>query len=516
MAFLRELQDVLENEYNVSITENGAMGYKTSGSALLDINYKVSSLRKFHDCKVASEFAKVYFENKILACQWLFFAGDVRKGMGERRLFRVGYRFVAQADPEIAEKLIPLVAEYTRWDNLFMLVGTRVERKMIDYVKNQFFLDLENEKKGKSISLLAKWMPSVNSKNEGIKTLAKIFVKEFGFTQKEYRKALSTLRSALKIVEKDMSNKEWGKIDYEAVPSRANILYRIAFLRNDEKRRKEFLSSLQKGEAKINASVLYPYEIIKQYRKGQIYFYRQPLEFQPDLEELWKALPNFAKNVENTLCVLDGSGSMTFQVGKTGVTALDVAQSLAFYFAERFEGEFKNTYITFSTEPKLVNLKKCKTLRDKMEKAYHYDDACDTNIQKVFELILDTAIKHKMKQEDLPKNLLILSDMEFNSCVTGNSWEGFKKADVRLFEYIAKQFAEYGYKLPKLIFWNINSRTCTIPVKENESGVVLVSGFSPAIAEMLFTQDIDPLKILLKHLNSERYLLVAKTIKGEI
>ena len=184
MGFLSDMKDVLENEFNVSITENGAVGFKTSGNALLDLNYKVSSLRMKSNDAVVQDFAKAYFEDKILACKWLFFAGDIRGGMGERRLFRLCFRFIALVDPDIAKELIPLVAEYTRWDNLFMLIKTPIEKDMLEFIKIQFEKDLENSQNNQPVSLLAKWLPSINSKCLTTKYLAKIISGYFGLTNK--------------------------------------------------------------------------------------------------------------------------------------------------------------------------------------------------------------------------------------------------------------------------------------------------------------------------------------------
>ena len=235
---------------------------------------------------------------------------------------------------------------------------------------------------------------------------------------------------------------------------------------------------------------------------------------------MWKALPDYVKGAGNTICVADGSGSMCSCVGNTRVTALEVANALAIYFAERCTGQFRDNYITFSENPQLVDLSNGRTLRDKIEIALKHDEVANTNIEAVFDLILETAIRHNMKQEDLPQNILILSDMEFDSCARAGlgteiitDWWGRRVArristrpDAKLFKTIAKKYAAHGYKLPRLVFWNICSRTGTIPVKENDLGVALVSGFSPAIVKMVLSNSTDPLECLLEQLNSDRFL----------
>ncbi len=221
------------------------------------------------------------------------------------------------------------------------------------------------------------------------------------------------------------------------------------------------------------------------------------------LEELWKALP--VKEIENTLVVADGSGSMTSSVGNTNITALDVANALAIYFAEHNKGEFKDKYITFSENPQYVDFNGCTSLRDKIRKALSYSEVENTNIEKVFKLILETGKEYKLAQKDMPKNILIISDMEFDYAVDGD-------LSLRLFDSISQQYAIAGYKLPRLIFWNVNSRTGTIPVKENELGVALVSGFSTNIAEMVMSSELDPLKVLLEKLSTERYKKIAEIL----
>jgi hypothetical protein len=337
-------------------------------------------------------------------------------------------------------------------------------------------------------------------------------------TSREYRKMLSKMRKYIDVVECKMSAKEWNGINYEAVPSRANLIYNNAFLRNDEERRRAYLGALEKGEAKINASTLFPHDIVHKYGRGY--------GVDATLEGLWEALPDTVKGCGNTIVVADGSGSMTCNVGgNTGVTALDVANSLAIYFAERSSGEFKDKYITFSERPQLVDFSNAKNLRDKLTIARQHNEVANTNIEAVFDLILNTAIRNKMAQEDMPANILIVSDMEFDSCATSgtpsasrNSWgwysSSYQRPTTTLFDTIAKKYAEHGYKLPRLVFFNVNSRTSTIPVKENDLGVALVSGFSPNTIKMIMSNKLDPYECLLEQLNTERYQAVEDAIKG--
>lgn len=504
-TFMDNLKHTLNNEG--AYTENGAAAYRTSGKELLDINFAVTSMRNESEAQIEKRFAKAFYEDNLLAIKWLFFAGDVRGGLGERRLFRVGMRFIAKHNPEIALKILSLVPEYTRWDNYLCLLDTDLRNDVCEILGRQLDEDILNKRAGENISLLAKWLPSPNTSSPQTKRYAKILIREFGLTEKQYRKFLSELRAYLRVVETKMSAKQWSEIDYSSVPSRANLIYNAAFLRNDEERRRTYLESLQKGETTINAGVLYPHDIVHKYAGG--YGYTQG-KLDTTLEELWKVLPDYVKDNSTTICVADGSGSMTSCVGNSRVSCLDVANALAIYFAERCSGEFKDKYITFSEHPQLVDFSKCNNLRDKINIALSHSEVANTNIKAVFALILKTAINTHMKQEDLPENILILSDMEFDMA------QGYHhKINNTLFAEIAQEYQRCGYKLPRLVFWNICSRTNTVPVQENENGVALVSGFSPAIVKMVLSNSVDPWDCLLEQLNSERYAPVESALQNK-
>ena len=514
MSFMNAIQNTLNDEFNISISENGAIGYRTSGKELLDLNFAVASLRGASEQEIIDKFTKAFFEDKILAMKWLFFARDVRGGLGERRLFRVILKNLVKNNPEMIIPVINLIPEYGRYDDLWCLLDNQESAKVVySIVDEQLIEDLHNMKKNKPISLLAKWMPSPNASSEKTKKYAKQIYKTLGLTEREYRQILSRLRKYLDVVETKMSAKDWSEIKYEAVPSKANLIYSNAFLKNDEERRKEYLEKLKKGETKINASTLYPHDIVHKYSGG---YYRLDNK-DSTIEALWKALPDTVQGCGNTIVVADGSYSMTDNIGgNTTVTALDVANALAIYFAEHSSGEFKDKYITFSERPQLVDFSKADSLHDKLQIALTYDECANTNIEKVFDLILTTAIKHNMRQEDMPKNILIISDMEFDSCATSGDSDIWSRnrPNQRLFEIIAQRYADAGYQLPRLVFWNVNSRTGTIPVKENELGVALVSGFSINIIKMVMSNKLDPYECLLETLNSERYAPIEKALRG--
>lgn len=511
MGFMDQLRNEMNDEKQ--LTENGAVGYRTTGKELLDLNFAVASLRKASDMDIINKFIHAYFEDKVVAVKWLFYARDAREGLGERRLFRVVMEEFANQEPKAAKELLNLVPEYGRWDDLWCLLDTDLVDDVVDVVKTQLTKDFENMSNGKSISLCAKWMPSANASSEQTKKYAKIFCKKFGDTPRNYRKTLSKMREYIDVVERKMSAKEWVDINYEAVPSRANLIYNGAFLRNDEDRRRAYLGALEKGEAKINASVLFPHDIVHKYGYAG--------RTDAALEGMWKALPDTVKGCGNTIVVADGSGSMQCTVDyNSRVTALEVANSLAIYFAERSSGEFKDKYITFSERPQLVDFSNAKNLREKLFVARRHNEVANTNIEAVFDLILSTAVNNHMRQEDVPANILIVSDMEFDSCATSGKpatrsyWYSSRvRPTETLFETIAKKYAAHGYKLPRLVFWNVNSRTGTVPVKNNDLGVALVSGFSVNIVKMVMSNKTDPYECLLETLNCERYQAVEDAIK---
>lgn len=516
MGFMNAIKNELDNE--VQLTENGAVGYRTTGKKLLDLNFSVASLRSASERQIINKFMDAYYENPVLACKWLFYARDVREGLGERRLFRTVFHWLAEGHADAAHNVLKFIPEYGRYDDLLCAFDTVLQGEVLNIIKAQLDADAHNMKNGKPISLVSKWLPSENASSAETKRLATAIRTKLGITSRNYRKMLSEMRKYINVVECKMSAKQWSEIDYEAVPSRANLIYNSAFLRNDEERRREYLGALEKGEVKINAGTLYPHDIVHKYMNGG--WSSSVKSLDATLEGLWKALPDTVKGDGNTIVVADGSGSMNCNVGSnTQVTALDVANALAIYFAERSSGEFKDKYITFSERPQLVDFSNAKTLRDKLQIAMRHNEVANTNIEAVFDLILTTAINNRMSQDELPKNILIVSDMEFDSCAITNSyssngWYSRSSAPTTtLFNTIAKKYAAHGYKIPRLVFWNVNSRTGTIPVKENDLGVALVSGFSVNIVNMVMSNKFDPYECLLDVLNTERYQPIEDAVK---
>ena len=477
--------DKLKNTLNYETTENGAIGFSTTNSALLDMNFKISSYRSKSDDEIIADFTKCWNENKELALKFLFYIRDIRGGVGERRLFRIAIKSIADYLPLHDNVIFKWIMEYGRADDLFAFVDTHLESNMLYFIKLQLDNDLKLDK---NCSLLAKWLPSENASSKTTKLLAKKVRNYLGMSSKQYRQMLSKIRKHLDVVERKMCKKEWNGINYETVPSRANLIYNNAFLKNDKARREEYLDKLEKGEAKINSSVLFPHDIVHKYN-----LHSKDIA----LENMWKGLPDYVKGNSNILVVRDGSGSMEYRIGNSNVEALDVATALAIYFSERQSGQFKDKFITFSSRPRYIDLSKCNSLQDKLRICDNESECSNTDIQLTLQLILKTAIDNKLKQEEIP-NLLIISDMEFDYACD-------EKLDNKLFDIISNEWKEAGYKLPRLIFWNVNSRTNTIPVIQNDLGVILVSGFSPVVVNMVLSNELDPYKALEKVLLSERY-----------
>lgn len=499
---LHLIKEELNEQDNYSLTENGAVGYKSSKSALVDINYKVASLRNSDEDEIVALFDEAFKENKEYALKWLFFARDIREGLGERRLFRICYKRLFELDNVLFKQNLHNIVEYGRWDDLISLLGISYgsDEHIISIIRSQLAEDIHNYESNKPISLLSKWMPSENASSRQTKTLARQLMKLLNISPRQYRLMLSKLRSHFNVVEVQMCNNKWDEIDYERVPSLANLKYKDAFMKHDMERRLDYLSSVAKGESKLNMKVATPVDVVSKYR-GKTGYRWNIGDFDPTLELAWKNLKDIM--VEDTLVVADGSGSMLVNVsGNT--TALDVANALAIYTSEHNSGVYKNKYITFSSRPRFVDFSRANSLREKIQIAKEYSEVSNTNIEAVFDLILQTAIKNRIPQNQMVKNILIISDMEFDEAQ--KMWRSSDPVLTQpLFDLIKRRYSDAGYALPKLIFWNVNSRTKTIPLVENELGVALVSGFSQNVLKMVMTNNLNPYDILIETITSPRY-----------
>lgn len=506
-----DFMNLIEKEEK-SVTENGALGFKTTGSKLVDLNFKIPSFRKNIDTEL---FEKALNEDTKLTIKWLLYLRDIREGIGERKSFRDFFVYLCDKHIDLANEFIYHVPieEYGRWDDIvdvaYRVQNTYIKSHLIEKITRQLNKDIENMKQEKNVSLIAKWLPSPNTSSKKTKEKARFLCKELNMSEKQYRKMLSELRAYIDIVERKMSANKWGDIDYSAVPSKANLNYKDAFERHDKERREKYLESLKKGETKINANAMFLHDIVHSYMDYDYFSANDGVkEYDETLEQLWKAQEK-CEGFRDTVVVRDGSGSMTTAIGNSNITALEVADAITLYCAENNEGTFKDKFITFGSNSELVDVSHLDNLHDKLKYLKKYTDYTSTNIEGVFDLILETAVKNNVSQEDMPKTVLIISDTEFDMA------QGYYYEDhdnTTLFETIAEDYKKEGYKLPKLVFWNVNSRTNIIPLTQNENGVILISGFSKNLMDMVMSNELDPYKALVKQLNVPRYEIVEKIL----
>lgn len=477
---MSKLVQALTKEQTKIRTENGAKTFSSSLNACLDLFFMGGAFRNRSDKDIISLVSKAYQENAKLTLQLLAYIRDCRGGMGERRFFKVAINHLAnQADFNVA-----MIPEYGRWDDLFVLFNTDKEEEALHEISKGIFTPKETN------GLCAKWMPRKGD-------LANKLRSYLGLKPKEYRKRLVNLT---KVVETQMCNKEWAGINYSHVPSVANVKYNKAFLRNDETRRREFLSKAVKGEVKINSSVSFPHDIVKMMVDvsgsswgGSAYYkngYVSPKK-NDTAEAMWKQLPDYLTNKEvNILPVCDTSGSMCTANG----LPLLISLSLGLYISERNNGLFKDAYFTFSDKPTLVHTKGSLYERLCQMPAIH---PANTNLELTFRTLLDIAIKNKLSNKDMPTHLLIISDMEFDTAC--------RRPDKTLYRSIKQLYKIYGYNMPNIIFWNVNSRQDNVPVRFNQDGVGLVSGASPAVIQAVLSGDINPVDIMMRAVDVDRY-----------
>jgi len=483
---------LLKNEFNKTYTENGAVTHQTTMSDCLDFFASAGALRQSSPDEIILRFMRAYAEDGDMAMKILFYARDVRGGLGERRTFKTIIRWLAENHPESVEKNMKYIAEFGRYDDLLVLLDTKFKGQVIEIIKEQLAEDILNMNKREGISLMAKWLPSINASSEETVKQAKKIAKALGMNYEDYRKVLTRLRKYLRIIENNLRTRDYT-FDYSKQPSKAMFKYRSAFFRNDRERYEDFLAKVSRGETKLNTGNVMPYEIIAPVVSGR---YNKKIHDTSALNATWMHLEDFTDG-RNAIAVVDGSGSM--YCGGNPMPA-SVALSLGLYFAERNTGVFKDHFITFSHSPRLVEVKG-KNIVEKVQYAMSFNEVDDTNIEAVFKLILKTAVLNGAKQAELPETIYIISDMEFNHCTSG--------ADMTNFENAKRLFEKYGYKLPQVVFWNVNSRNIHQPVTMNEQGVILVSGCTPRIFSQIAAGNFSPYEFMLDVINSERYAVIA-------
>lgn len=498
------LKNLKENE-NVTKTMNGATTYASTMTKLYDLFAQGAAMRGASDSDCVLMFKEAYEENPIMALKCLFWLRDIRGGAGERRFFRLCIKWLATHHMEEMTHLIRFVPEYGRYDDLFELFDTPVEAEMMGYIK--FIIDKNED------HLVYKWMPSINTSSRDTQARGRKFAREFGMTERQYRKMLSEGRKACNLVETLMSQNEWDQIAFDKLPSRAGILYSKAFARREEtaERYAKFMAS---SKTKVNAGTLYPYDVVAkatQVMGCNDYWYSNPISLtDPErlaVNKYWENLTDYFNGATlNALCVCDTSGSMT-QSYCSKIAPIDVAISLSLYTAERAQGPFKNHFISFSRDPRLIETTGV-DFCDKVARIYQQNLCENTDIESTFGLILQTALINHLKQEDLPESLIIISDMQFDEARGYYGFFGRDKAyvdQVTLIENIRNKWARYGYKMPHLIFWNVNAAVGggNIPMKD-EGGITYVSGASPSIFTSIMTGKTGQ-DVMMDVLLGERY-----------
>lgn len=479
----------LRNEDNFTFTENGAVALKSTYSSLVDLFGSIGAFRNRTDNEIETAFSKAFAEDKLLATKMAYYSRDIRfGGLGERRVFRVILNFLAKVYPEIAKKNMQHISTFGRFDDLYEFVGTNIESTMWDLIKAQWISDIQNMNNHESISVMSKWLKSANTSSKESSKLGKLTASKLGLSEKEYRKTLSALRKYLDVVEIKMSGNQWTSIKYPAVPSKAMNIYRNAFKKHDEDGFNAYIEKVSNGEEKINASTLFPYDILEKMAGGH---FSLRVNYDKVLEEQWKALPNYVEGENNVLIMADTSGSMSGRPMATSV-------GLAMYFAERNHGVFKDVFMTFSSRPSFVQLKG-NSVYERIKCVLSIVE--NTNLQAAFELILKTAINNNLTVEDMPKSLVVISDMEFDSA-TG----AYRSDRWTFYESMRKMYADKGYEIPNIIFWNVNSRNDVFQVTSDYKGVQLASGQSPSVFKSILKNiGCTPYEAMVNTLNNPAY-----------
>ena len=465
-------------------TANGMKARASTANACVDLFFKIGASRGRN---IVPDFTAAYVQDRDIASRIALWVRDARGGAGERKLFRDILLELAKTDIDRCIAMINKIPELGRWDDLLIFEKDSVaELHAFTLIKDA----LED-----NMGLCAKWMPRKGDQAARLRSY-------LGWSPKRYRK---TLVSLTKVVEQQMCANQWDEINFNHVPSVASARYKKAFARHTNKY-KEWTTALVstdskvKETVKVNAGAVYPYDVLK----GLIYTYGVVDYDKSNLDHIvaqWEALPNFVGDA-NILPLVDVSGSMTAKAGghnsKSSVTCLDVAVSLGLYLADKNKGKFKDTFLNFSNNPQLLNLRG--NIIEKIKQMSTSQWHMGTDLHKAMDKILEVAVSNNVPQEEMPDMLLILSDMQFNQCTN---------FDHSAMEMIRYKFEQADYKVPAIVFWNLNASD-NVPVKNDASGVALVSGFSPSIVKSVLSADMEqftPEGIMMKTIMNERYAI---------
>ena len=483
----------LQNASNYAVTENGALAHKTTRSAVYDMFALGGAYRKRNDEDCILLFKNALEENETLALKCLFYLRDCRGGQGERRFFRVCYKWLAQKHADVARRNFKLISEYGRYDDvIYTLIGTPLENDALEFIKNQLALDLEC----KTPSLLAKWLPSENASAAKTKKMGNIIREYLGMTHREYRKTLSILRERINLLERLMSANRWDKIEFDKIPSKAGLIYKNAFARRDiiAKKYEAFAKS---EDTKVNASTLYPYDVVYKAvdgARGWGYSFRNMSDTDRAMvEKYWENLPDYLEGKPcKMMCVVDTSGSMT---GSEASAPINVAIGLGMYCAERIGGPFKNHYISFSSRPQLIKIEGIDFV-DKVRRIYRTNLCDNTDLVKTFRMLKEIALT--AKPEDIPETIVVISDMQIDC---GSRFYGSNVATEM--ESMRREWEEAGLKMPKLVYWNVEARGAANFLDDGPN-VTYVSGCSPVIFQQVIS-GVTGYELMCRKLMSSRY-----------
>lgn len=485
MSFLDELQ----KNTNLTSTENGAVTNKSTLDPLLDFFSLAGAMRDRQNDAVKL-FEKAYFADKLGAIRTLFYLRDIRGGQGERTTFRSCLAHLRTLDEGAYKAVLRYVPEYGRWDDL---LADGVDATTVALIRSQLEEDTANLAEGKSVSLLAKWLPSENTSSKKSSAQAKALAKALEFKPSQYRKTIVALRKHIKLLEQKMSGREWETVEYGALPGQAHRKHVKAFRRHDEERYNAYLVAAEKGGAKLNASTLYTYEVFDTVGKDV-----------KAANAMWANLPDYT-NGTNALVMADVSGSMSGR-------PMSVSVSLALYFAERNTGPFNGYFMTFSATPQLVKVQG-NNLETRLRNIQNAEWGMNTNLEAAFDRILDAAKASGASVDDMPKVLYIISDMEFDQASSSNvgySYWGQPAASPvpqpsdTLFAQAKIKFEAAGYQLPHVVFWNVDARNDQAPATKFDGHVTLISGSS----QSTFRYAVDgksPVELMHEVINGERY-----------
>ncbi|MDE7299916.1 MAG: DUF2828 family protein [Lachnospiraceae bacterium] len=465
-------------------TENGAVALNTTGDACLDFFSTAGSLREADEMRICALFAGAFREDPLFATKIVFYARDIRGGLGERRTFRILLKYMAEQHPEALAPNLDLVGVFGRYDDLYCLIGTPLEDAMWAAMKKQFEEDLKNLHEDKAISLLAKWIKTADASSEKTRKLGILTAQKLGYPVYNFKRIVRSMRKHIRVVECLMSANRWSEIKYSEVPSRAMMIYRKAFLRHDEERFQEFAGRAASGEEKINSAALYPYDIVE-----KIMYRREDSQV---LEAQWKQLPDYVEKGTNAIVMADVSGSM---FGRPMATSV----GLAIYFAERNVGDYHDLFMTFSGSPQIVTLKG-ETLAQKINDVSRAAWGMNTSLELAFMRVLEIAVRGRVPREEMPKSIIVISDMEIDAC-GDKEWT--------FYEEMADRYRENGYEIPNVVFWNVNSRHDVFHADKSRRGVQLCSGQSVSVfRQLLACIGSTPVEMMQRVINSERYACI--------